>query len=99
MSVPYFVPASVRGATTPSERITVACIGNGNQGFNDMKNFLKLEDAQVVAVCDVNRGSYGYKDDTQFYGREPAQKAVNEHYAEKRAFGPIQRLRCLHRLS
>ena len=39
-----------------------------------MKNFLKLEDAQVVAVCDVNRGSYGYRDENQFCGREPARK-------------------------
>ncbi len=89
-AVPYLVPASVRGATAPSNRITVASIGTGNQGFNDLKKFLALEDAQVVAVCDVNRASYGYRDDTQFYGREPAQKAVHEHYAKKTASGRYQ---------
>src|SRR5208282_327284 len=90
VAAPYLVPASVRGAAAPSNRITVASIGTGNQGFNDMKNFLNLEDAQVVAVCDVNRGSYGYRDDNQFCGREPAQKAVNEHYAKKTASGRYQ---------
>ena len=88
--LPFFVPASVRGAGAPSNRITVAMIGAGNQGFNDMKNFLKLDEAQVVAVCDVNRGSYGYRDEKQFCGREPAQKAINEHYAKKTASGRYQ---------
>ena len=81
------LPASVRGATAPSNRITVACIGTGNQGFNILQQFLKNDDAQIVAVCDVNRASYGYKDDSQFLGREPAQKAVNAHYAEKTTSG------------
>ena len=63
---PLLVPASVRGASAPGNRITVACIGTGNQGFNLMNQFLKKEDAQVVAVCDVNRASFGYRDEKQF---------------------------------
>lgn len=84
---PLLVPASVRGASAPGNRITVACIGTGNQGFNIMNQFLKKEDAQVVAVCDVNRASFGYRDEKQFLGREPAQKAVNESYAKKTPSG------------
>ncbi|MGO9107668.1 MAG: Gfo/Idh/MocA family protein [Thermoguttaceae bacterium] len=80
---PLIVPSSVRGALAPSNRITVACIGTGNQGYDVMRHFLKMEDAQVVAVCDVNRGSYGYRDEKQFRGREPAQKAVDEYYAKE----------------
>lgn len=83
-AVPYLVPASVRGATAPSNRITVASIGTGNQGFNDLKKFLALEDAQVVAVCDVNRASYGYRDDTQFYGREPRKRPYTSITPRKR---------------
>ena len=85
--LPLIVPSSVRGALAPSNRITVACIGTGNQGYDVMRHFLNMSDAQVVAVCDVNRGSYGYRDEKQFRGREPAQKAVNEYYAKKLGSG------------
>ncbi|HEX6960369.1 MAG TPA: twin-arginine translocation signal domain-containing protein, partial [Lacipirellula sp.] len=58
-AAPYFVPASVFGAAAPSNRITLACIGVGNQGSLILERFLKLAGCQVVAVCDVNRGSHG----------------------------------------
>src|SRR5882757_5455502 len=84
---PYFVPASVFGAGAPSNRINVGCIGVGNQGFPNLLRFLKQKDCQVVAVCDVNRGSHGYKERDDFYGREPAKREVEHHYAEKNNFG------------
>ena len=59
LASPYFVPASVFGATAPSNRVNVACIGVGNQGWSNLLRFLKQKDCQVVAVCDVNRGSHG----------------------------------------
>ena len=74
LAVPYFVPSSVVGAAAPSNRINVACVGVGNQGSPNVLRFLKQSDCQVVAVCDVNRGSYGYKEPDDFYGREPAKK-------------------------
>ncbi len=77
------VPARVFGRNAPSNRITVGCIGTGNQGMQDMRGFLGNDDVQVVAVCDVNRASYGYKTADQFLGREPGRKAVNEFYGEK----------------
>lgn len=87
IAVPYFAPASVFGATAPSNRITLACIGVGNQGFPNMKRFLAHDDCQVVAVCDVNRGSHGYKEEKHFYGREPAKKEVEKHYGKNRPSG------------
>src|SRR5258705_8283581 len=87
LASPYFVPASVFGAAAPSNRINVGCIGIGNQGFPNLLRFLKRKDCQVVAVCDVNRGSHGYKELDDFYGREPAKKEVEQHYAEKNKTG------------
>ncbi|MGD8501240.1 MAG: Gfo/Idh/MocA family oxidoreductase [Phycisphaerales bacterium] len=51
---PTIVPASVFGAEAPSNRITLGCIGVGRQGISDMRGFLGLKQAQVVAVCDVD---------------------------------------------
>jgi predicted dehydrogenase len=90
LAAPYFVPARVFGAAAPSNRITVGCIGVGNQGFPNLQRFLKLADCQVVAVCDVNRGSYGYKEPGDFRGREPAQQEVERHYAEQRDAGQFK---------
>lgn len=90
LAVPYFAPASVFGATAPSNRITLACIGVGNQGFPVMQRFLKHDDCQIVAVCDVNRGSHGYKEENHFYGREPAKQEVEKHYAKRRPAGDFK---------
>jgi predicted dehydrogenase len=87
LGVPYFVPSSVFGGTAPSNRINIACIGTGNQGFNNMRAFLQNDDARVVAVCDVNKASFGYKHPSQYYGREPAKKEVNDFYARKNRSG------------
>ncbi|MEQ8208749.1 MAG: Gfo/Idh/MocA family oxidoreductase [Lacipirellulaceae bacterium] len=87
MAAPYFVPSSVFGSTAPSNRVTMACIGVGNQGFPVMKRFLGYDDCQMLAVCDVNQGSKGYKDDKHFYGREPAKQEVEKHYAKSKESG------------
>lgn len=57
LAVPIFVPASVLGrqATAPSERITVAAIGAGVRGAHALASLLPLDDAQVLAVCDVRK--------------------------------------------
>ena len=86
-TAPYFVPASVLGAAAPSNRVTLGCIGVGNQGYPVMKRFLENGQCQILAVCDVNRGSTGYKDDKHFYGREPAKQEVESHYAKSRESG------------
>jgi predicted dehydrogenase len=84
---PYIVPASVFGQNAPSNRVTLGIIGCGNQSTIDMSEFMKYPGCQIVAVCDVNRGSLGYKTDKQFLGREPQRDFVNRFYAEKSASG------------
>lgn len=57
-SVAPALPARALGqgpATPPGDRIAVALIGVGWQGENNLKTFLEMEDARVVAVCDVDR--------------------------------------------
>ena len=58
VSFPQIVPSSVLGrdgATAPSNKITLACIGLGIQGTGNMRRFRgNKEDVQVVAVCDVH---------------------------------------------
>lgn len=67
---PVIVPASVRGANAPSNRIAVGCIGVGRMGLGDMREVMGFKEAQVVAVCDVdsNRAKH-------------AQKLVEEKYS------------------
>lgn len=87
VAAPWIVPASVLGATAPSNRIQVACIGTGNQGIAVLRQFLKNDDVQVVAVCDVNTASGGYKTQDQYLGREPAREEVERFYADKSGLG------------
>jgi predicted dehydrogenase len=87
---PAIVPSSALGANAPSNRINVALIGCGNQSRVDLPSMLRQPDAQVVAVCDVNRGSDGYARPEHFLGREPAQKTVNAYYAGKSRSGRFE---------
>jgi predicted dehydrogenase len=52
---PAIVPASVFGATAPSNRINVGAIGVGRiSRGHDMKEVLRHGDAHIVAVCDLD---------------------------------------------
>src|SRR5580700_9223340 len=85
LAFPTVIPGSalgLAGRPAPSNRITVAVIGTGNQGFNDIKSFLRDDRVQLVAVCDANRESAGYWEG-KIGGREPARRLVDEHYAKK----------------
>ncbi|APW62766.1 Gfo/Idh/MocA family protein [Paludisphaera borealis] len=58
MAFPTIVTGRALGGTgtaAASERIRLGFIGVGNQGTNNLKDFLKLKDAEVVAVCDVDK--------------------------------------------
>ena len=44
---------------------------------------MQQEDAQIIAVCDVNTASHGYRTPNQFLGRKPGQDFVNAYYAKK----------------
>jgi predicted dehydrogenase len=86
-SLPTLLPSSVFSADAPSNRIHVGLLGCGNQSRVDLPAMLRKDDVQVVAVCDVNRGSYGYARPEHFLGREPVQQKVNEYYASKTGSG------------
>jgi len=82
------------GQVAPSEKTTMACIGVGGQGMQNMATFLGFPEIQMVAVCDVNRESGGYLSwnwgqgkDRQTCGREPARREVDNHYSQIAASG------------
>jgi predicted dehydrogenase len=91
------VPRHVLGGAghiAPSNKITLAAIGTGGQGLQNVQAFLEFPEVQVVAVCDVNRESPGYVSwnwdrgkASNVAGREPARRLVEEHYAQARASG------------
>ena len=85
LGFPHIIPSTalgLNGAVAPSDRITMGIIGTGNQGTNDMRNFLRDDRVQVVAVCDVNRKGAGYWNG-RVAGRDPAKEIVEAHYAGK----------------
>lgn len=77
------------GQIAPSDKITLAGIGVGGQGLQNMIALQQFPEVQVVAVCDVNREGGGYLSwnwnqgkDQRLGGREPARRMVDEQYAE-----------------
>jgi predicted dehydrogenase len=79
------------GHVAPSEKTTIAGIGTGGQGLQDLIALQQYPEIQVVAVCDVNRESGGYVSwnwtqgkEQRVAGREPARRAIDEGYAKQR---------------
>ena len=87
---PQIVPSPVIGQNAPSNRITLGVIGCGNQSTVDIPEWLKNDDCQIVAVCDVNKASFGYKTEKQFLGREPQRDFINQFYSKKAASGQFK---------
>jgi predicted dehydrogenase len=55
---PYIIASSSlgkAGGVAPSDRITIGCIGLGDQGQYVLGNFLQMPAAQVVALCDCRK--------------------------------------------
>ncbi|MCY3019989.1 MAG: Gfo/Idh/MocA family oxidoreductase [Planctomycetota bacterium] len=82
------------GEVAPSAKITLAGIGMGGQGLQDINAFLQFGEVQVVAVCDVQREADGFLSwnwgqgkEQRKAGREPARQLVEEHYAKEKAAG------------
>src|SRR3712207_668385 len=70
---PSIVPASVLGRNAPSKRINVGAIGTGRiSRDHDMPGVWKIDDARIVAVCDVDSKRV-----------EEARSLVNNYYAKK----------------
>lgn len=85
-TLPAVIPAKAlgrNGMVAPSERIVMGCIGLGGQGTHNMRQFIRNADVQVVALCDVNRGSrrYGILYGDHPYGLEPALHEAIQLYA------------------
>jgi len=62
-SVVTIVPRHVLGGAghvPPSEKITLAHVGMGTQGFRELGDLLASPDLQIVAVCDPNADSNDY---------------------------------------
>ena len=57
--------------TSPSDKITLGCIGVGGMGTGNLRGFLNAKDCQVVAVCDVDKGH-----------RDRAKKLVDDKYGD-----------------
>lgn len=89
VAAPTIIPASVLGKgarPAPSERLTVGCIGVGNNGINWMRNFLADPRVQVVAVNDVCKKGNGFWKG-RAGGREVARDIVHETYAKDKESG------------
>ena len=95
-SFPYIVSSSalgMAGNVAPSGRIAMGFIGVGGMGTNNMRGFLTYSDVHVVAVCDVTEANDQYGHwytkgwNGAWFGREPARKIVDDHYAQKSSSG------------
>ena len=76
---PYVISSAALGAgdiPAPSNRLTVAHIGIGNQGSGHFGWMLGNSAGQILAVCDVRK-----------WVRDKCQNSVNERYAADRASG------------
>jgi hypothetical protein len=82
LAVPWIIPASVRGGNgvvAPSERINVGLIGLGAMGNGHLHVLAGHKQAQLVAVCDVDR-----------LRREQGARQVDEICATRRAAGTFR---------
>ena len=66
------------GYIAPSERINLACIGNGTQGTRVMLQLLKLPDAQVVSVADPVLEDTRYQNWGEFELRNNIRESIGE---------------------
>jgi len=75
ISFPWVIPSSAlgkAGSISPSNRVTMGCIGVGWQGGINMESFLAHKDCRIIAVCDVDKNHL-----------QEAVNTVNGHYRNK----------------
>jgi hypothetical protein len=75
---PLIVPASAlgRGATPPSDRVTVAIIGSGGRAMFETKQYPSFDNTVIIALCDAQESR-----------RASAKAALEKQYAEQRPSG------------
>jgi hypothetical protein len=83
-SAAAFVPARAmgRGATAPSERVTVGIIGSGGRAVFEARQYPFFDNAEIVAVCDA-----------QETRRVEAKSILEKAYAEQRPGGAYRGIR------
>jgi predicted dehydrogenase len=72
---PYIVPSAVLGSNAtvpPSEKVTMGFIGVGSMGGGHLRTFLRYDDVQAVAACDLRKTF-----------RQRAVDRVEQHYGTK----------------
>src|SRR5688572_1023307 len=78
-AAPSIIPSSALGAAgtvAPSNRINIGLIGRGIMGRGHLRVLLGRKDAQVLAVCDVDRTRC-----------EEGRRIADETYAAERSSG------------
>ena len=85
------LPRSVLGATgnpAPSQKINLAFIGVGDQGMGNLNELMKLDDVEVVAVCDVAKiVDYGKQEFGGTAGLDDALRAVEQRNEDRAKSG------------
>jgi len=75
-AVPTIIPSYLLDRRAPADRINIAVIGLGRQTINpNIPQFLKSENAQIIAVCDVDK-----------WRLANGQKQVNDYYSQQKGF-------------
>ena len=67
-----------KGYIAPSDKITLAYIGIGTQGINEMLPMLAVPEIQIVSVCDPNKDAIGYRDWSNDGLKNAVRKAINK---------------------
>jgi predicted dehydrogenase len=88
------------GQVSPNDKTNLACIGTGGRGYQNLRTFLRFNEIQIVAVCDVNRESDGYiswdwkqGNETKVSGREPSRRTVDEFYRDQKGMAEYKACR------
>ncbi len=66
------------GFVAPSEKITLAHIGMGTQGFSELGGLLGNPEIQIVAVCDPNTDSNDYVE----WGKNSQRNRIREYLGD-----------------
>jgi myo-inositol 2-dehydrogenase / D-chiro-inositol 1-dehydrogenase len=53
--IPTIIPSHVLGKDAPSNKINIAQIGMGRFGRSDARSMMSMDDARVIACCDLDR--------------------------------------------
>lgn len=86
-SAALILPSTARAKAL--ERRTVGIVGAGSRAYNLIDEFLKQSDAQLVALCDVDRLHYRDREwgKGPAFGREPGKARIEKAYAAETKSG------------